>query len=66
MGFIDVVAACVGAFMQGHSDVGDEGTMDFRKFYVDKEGATLSPWHDIPMKVDGTDFYNVVIEIPSG
>jgi inorganic pyrophosphatase len=50
----------------GHSDVGDEGTMDFRKFYVDKEGATLSPWHDIPMKVDGTDFYNVVIEIPSG
>jgi len=43
--------------------VGEEGTDTFRLKF-DKEGSSVSPWHDIPLKGETDGMYNAVIEIP--
>ena len=43
------------------SSQGESGTTDFRVFFKNG-GATISPWHDIPLK-EGS-LFNYINEIP--
>lgn len=43
---------------------GKFGSKSFRINYKGKDGSTLSPWHDIPLKSEDGQYYNMVIEIP--
>jgi len=42
---------------------GETGTPDYRLRFHDKQGAEISPWHDIPLKSACGNF-NAVFEIP--
>ncbi|GMH35540.1 hypothetical protein BSKO_03408 [Bryopsis sp. KO-2023] len=42
---------------------GDENTTDYRIFFNDKSGTTVSPWHDIPLFTEA-GLLNFVCEIP--
>ncbi|CAM6091400.1 unnamed protein product [Calypogeia fissa] len=42
---------------------GQPETFDYRVFFADKSGKTISPWHDIPLKA-GDGVYHFVVEIP--
>ncbi|RDX96040.1 Soluble inorganic pyrophosphatase 6, chloroplastic [Mucuna pruriens] len=42
---------------------GQPETLDYRLFLVDKSGKKVSPWHDIPLRLDDGVF-NFVVEIP--
>lgn len=42
---------------------GEENSTGFRVFFNDKSGATVSPWHDIPLYTDD-GLLNFVCEIP--
>jgi len=42
---------------------GEADTTDFRVFFKDASGSTISPWHDIPLKADDKTF-NFICEIP--
>jgi len=43
---------------------GQEGTHDFRRFFVDSSGNDLSPWHDLPLDTDTASEKWMVTEIP--
>ncbi|XP_024376796.1 soluble inorganic pyrophosphatase 6, chloroplastic [Physcomitrium patens] len=38
-------------------------SLEYRVFFSDKSGKTISPWHDIPLHA-GDGLYNFVVEIP--
>ncbi|CAK9207052.1 unnamed protein product [Sphagnum jensenii] len=42
---------------------GETQTLDYRVFFLDKSGKTISPWHDIPLHSDD-GLLNFVVEIP--
>ncbi|CAM8936581.1 unnamed protein product [Rhodiola kirilowii] len=42
---------------------GQAETLDYRVFFVDKDGKKVSPWHDIPLSL-GNGVFNCVVEIP--
>eukprot|EP00475_Leptophrys_vorax_P031574 TRINITY_DN4785_c0_g1_i2.p1 TRINITY_DN4785_c0_g1~~TRINITY_DN4785_c0_g1_i2.p1 ORF type:complete len:307 (-),score=17.14 TRINITY_DN4785_c0_g1_i2:81-1001(-) len=42
---------------------GDFESLEYRVFYQDNSGETLSPWHDIPLRA-GEGLFNMVCEIP--
>ncbi|XP_057737330.1 soluble inorganic pyrophosphatase 6, chloroplastic-like [Arachis stenosperma] len=42
---------------------GQPETLDYRVFFVDKSGKTVSPWHDIPLQL-GDGAFNFIVEIP--
>lgn len=48
--------------------VGEENTLDFRLQFKTGAGSALSPWHDIPLRPEGSDasIVNFVNEIPRG
>ncbi|ORM42379.1 Soluble inorganic pyrophosphatase 6 [Babesia sp. Xinjiang] len=43
---------------------GAHGTTDYRVFFTDENGRTISPWHSIPYKCSSSGLYNMVVEIP--
>lgn len=43
---------------------GDEGTASFRRFFLDKSGREVSPWHDLPLSAGSEGEYWMVTEIP--
>jgi inorganic pyrophosphatase len=44
---------------------GSENTLEYRLFYKNANGETISPFHDIPCYVEGKDkVYNMVVEVP--
>eukprot|EP00928_Gymnodinium_smaydae_P056573 TRINITY_DN3993_c0_g3_i2.p1 TRINITY_DN3993_c0_g3~~TRINITY_DN3993_c0_g3_i2.p1 ORF type:complete len:282 (-),score=57.93 TRINITY_DN3993_c0_g3_i2:113-958(-) len=45
-------------------DEGDAGTKSYRRFFVDAGGKEMSPWHDIPLRLDDKGEYFMVTEIP--
>ncbi|KAG0577491.1 hypothetical protein KC19_5G160300 [Ceratodon purpureus] len=45
------------------SEDGAPDTLEYRVFFADKSGKTVSPWHDIPLHA-GDGLYNFVVEIP--
>ncbi|XP_028126697.1 soluble inorganic pyrophosphatase 6, chloroplastic-like isoform X3 [Camellia sinensis] len=42
---------------------GQPQTLDFRVFFLDNSGKKVSPWHDIPLRLDD-GFFNFIVEIP--
>ncbi|GBE61050.1 inorganic pyrophosphatase [Babesia ovata] len=46
------------------SDSGARGTLEYRGFFRDENGKTISPWHSIPYKCPSSGLYNMVVEIP--
>ncbi|CAL5434222.1 unnamed protein product [Camellia sinensis] len=42
---------------------GQPQTLDFRVFFLDNSGKKVSPWHDIPLRLDDGVF-NFIVEIP--
>ena len=53
--------SCLAAYSTEQS--GETATESFRLNFKDDAGATISPWHDIPLK-DESGAYNFVVEIP--
>ncbi|KAL2608807.1 hypothetical protein R1flu_027380 [Riccia fluitans] len=56
------------ALHQGDYSTKEDGkpeTLEYRVFFSDKDGKTISPWHDIPLKA-GDGLYNFIVEIPKG
>jgi len=43
---------------------GEVNTLEWRMFFK-RDGAPISPWHDIPLNI-GEGIYNMVVEIPRG
>jgi inorganic pyrophosphatase len=43
---------------------GKEGTESFRRFFLNKEGKEISPWHDLPLRTDVPNEFWMVTEIP--
>jgi len=43
---------------------GEADTKDFRIFFKDGSGKTVSPWHDIPLKAGEDGTFNFICEIP--
>ncbi|KAK6170353.1 hypothetical protein SNE40_018765 [Patella caerulea] len=44
---------------------GQSNSLNYRLFFKDQNGKVISPWHDIPLRVPGTDnVFNMVVEIP--
>lgn len=43
---------------------GDSDTQDYRIFFKDGSGSTVSPWHDIPLKAGDDGTFNFICEIP--
>jgi len=54
--------AAAALFSYSSEQVGEAATESFRLKFKDTEGATISPWHDIPL--EGEKGYNMVVEIP--
>ncbi|BBN19362.1 inorganic pyrophosphatase [Marchantia polymorpha subsp. ruderalis] len=56
----------VRALQRGDYYVKEDGkpeSLEYRVYFADKEGNTISPWHDIPLKA-GDGLYNFIVEIP--
>merc|ERR1712087_528860 len=53
---------CLGAYPT--ATAGETGTESFRLGFEDGEGASISPWHDIPLEGETEGSYNMVVEIP--
>ncbi|CAJ1357915.1 unnamed protein product [Effrenium voratum] len=49
-------------FSYSQHKVGEQGTLDYRMHFQDKNGNKISPWHDIPLK--SGEHFNCLIEIP--
>jgi len=43
---------------------GEAETTDFRIFFKDSSGNSVSPWHDIPLKAGSDGTFNFICEIP--
>jgi len=43
---------------------GEADTKDYRIFFKDGSGKTVSPWHDIPLKAGDDGTFNFICEIP--
>jgi inorganic pyrophosphatase len=43
---------------------GPKDSLDYRVFFKASGGATVSPWHDIPLYAGGDGLLNFVCEIP--
>eukprot|EP00747_Dinoflagellata_sp_TGD_P118882 gnl/TRDRNA2_/TRDRNA2_172913_c0_seq2.p1 gnl/TRDRNA2_/TRDRNA2_172913_c0~~gnl/TRDRNA2_/TRDRNA2_172913_c0_seq2.p1 ORF type:complete len:355 (+),score=77.23 gnl/TRDRNA2_/TRDRNA2_172913_c0_seq2:53-1066(+) len=43
---------------------GTEGTESFRRFFLNKDGKEISPWHDLPLTTDAPNEFYMVTEIP--
>ncbi|ESO93388.1 hypothetical protein LOTGIDRAFT_190068 [Lottia gigantea] len=44
---------------------GQSNSLNYRLFFKDQKGKIVSPWHDIPLRVPGTDnVFNMIVEIP--
>lgn len=43
---------------------GKEGTETFRRFFLDKDGKEISPWHDLSLFTDKPNEFYMVTEIP--
>jgi len=43
---------------------GQEGTENFRRFFLNSEGKEISPWHDLPLRTDVPNEFWMVTEIP--
>jgi inorganic pyrophosphatase len=54
--------AAAALFSSSTEQSGETGTSSFRLNFKGADGATISPWHDVPL-TDG-DAYNMVVEIP--
>ncbi|XP_078430461.1 pyrophosphorylase 6 [Wolffia australiana] len=42
---------------------GQAETLDYRVFFLDGSGKKISPWHDVPLRLDDGTF-NFIVEIP--
>jgi hypothetical protein len=42
--------------------------LEFKRFFFDRSGNRISPWHDIPLQPEGAaaDVFNFICEIPKG
>jgi len=45
---------------------GQEGENSFRRFFLDKEGHEISPWHDLPLRADAANEFWMVTETLGG
>lgn len=43
---------------------GQHQTRNFRRYFVNKDGHQVSPWHDLPLRADMAGEYWMVTEIP--
>jgi len=60
----DVVLAALNIAQVKTEPRGTEGTMDYRRFFVDGEGQEISPWHDVPLATEVEGEFWMVTEIP--
>ena len=50
--------------MQRLEETGDKESVEHRFHFQDDHYQPRSPWHDIPLRIARSGFYNAVIEIP--